>query len=298
MNFVDFSKLAILVVPGLALWLTTRLAIGVSRDASRRSGPFSLLRWTSIVLMTFGCLGFAASFANPIGLLISPLLLIVLFSFLVFRGRLERETFLNCLLHAHFQAIDTSLLSEAFEKDASWLNRGRFRRFRIAQRLGKSFVESFAQTGFGLPASLQLQVGFSHPREGANLRLDDLERPLQEASLIEDRYRNAVREFVETLVYVAWMPGLLAFVHQRLIIMLEEWSAEFPMLDSRTGIVPVSKSFMVQVDWLLYLGPVFAGVSGVIFLVSLLAYSNSFPRHSWFRGDCIDATTRRLYNGA
>ncbi len=45
----------------------------------------------------FRMLGFAASFANPIGLLISPLLLIVLFSFLVFRGRLERETFLNCL---------------------------------------------------------------------------------------------------------------------------------------------------------------------------------------------------------
>ncbi len=37
MNFVDFSKLAILVVPGLALWLTTRLAIGalvaMHRDA-------------------------------------------------------------------------------------------------------------------------------------------------------------------------------------------------------------------------------------------------------------------------
>ncbi len=35
---------------------------------------------------------------------------------------------------------------------------------------------------------------------------------------------------------------------------------------------------MVQVDWLLYLGPVFAGVSGVIFLVSLLAYSELIPK--------------------
>ena len=293
MSVVDFSKLSLLLVPGIALWLTTRLAIGVGRDESKRGGPFSLLRWTSILLMLFGCLGVAAAFLNPIGILISPLLLIVFFSFLVFRRRLECETFLNCVLLAYSQGLDMEMVAEAFEKEASWLNRGRIRRFRIAQKLRKNFVESFSQTGFGLPVSLQLQVAVSTLQSCPLRKSDEFERPLHEISVTEDRYRAAVREFVETLIYIGWMPILLVLVQRRLVGLFDVVEDEFQLHDSSNSIVPVSEDFWFEIDWLLYTGPCIAGISAVVFLVAVLAYSELLPKSLW-----ILRRVHRLYDQA
>ena len=202
MWLLSLTKLSLLIVPGVALWVSA-LLMSSSMNADRsRSGAYVILRSMANLMMLLGSLGIVVSLLNPVGLLLLPVLTLCLLSILTFNIRSSREEFSRCLMQAAEHQLPLAVVARTFANHASWLVRSRFDRFATRLESSVPIGDVLAEVPLNIPATMQIQLAMqdehSDGTEGIRLVVD-----------MEEAHRKAVREWVESCLYLF---GLALFI--------------------------------------------------------------------------------------
>ncbi len=148
----SLSKLYLLLLPGSALWIVSRLMASTSREERVGSGEYVVIRWASKLMIVFGLLGVLVSLLNPIGILLVPFLLLTVLSILFYTIRMSRENFVSSLVYAVLDRVPIAWTAQAIANQSSWLTRGRFLKLTRLLDAGQSLSTAAKESRLNVPS--------------------------------------------------------------------------------------------------------------------------------------------------
>ncbi len=259
MWFYSLSKLYLLLLPGGSLWIASFLLTSATEEERTRSGSFVILRWTAKLLLFFGCLGVVVALLNPVGLLLLPIFILSLLSLLALSARSSRANFSQCLLAAMLNEIPLSMVSRTLANHAFWMNRRRFDRFASRIEQGEPVGEILRSIPMHIPSVLQIQLSSQGKRDPRILE------SLKKAAQVDEDYRTACREWIESSLYLVGLTLLLSigltFVFVRPLQFLPNMYAEFEITPN-----PI-------LEWASYHRSQLIGASVVMILATFLLFA-------------------------
>lgn len=191
---IDTSQLVLLAIPGVTLWVVSRLLTMVELGQRNKTANGLVLRWIAILLMLLGLVGLISQWVSPFGVTLLPFLLFGLLSYLFLSRRATREWFVGCIESAMVMGVDVTPLAVSLAAHSRGSKR-RQRKFANELVAGSKPSEAFRNS--------KLQVAVPMQVQGYTMDEPMLLAPHLDAMMEEERaYRNAVRRTVESGLYL------------------------------------------------------------------------------------------------
>lgn len=270
----SLTKLYLLLLPGSALWVVSRLMASTSREERVGSGEYVVIRWASKLMITFGMLGVLVSLLNPIGILLIPFLLLTLLSILFYSIRISRENFVSSLVYAVLDRVPVAWTAHSIAKQSSWFTRGRFLRFARHLNAGQSLSAAAKEASLNVPIVLRMQLAQTAM---SSRDIEELDRVLEQ----EDAYRSAAREWLDSLMYFFVVGTVLCFGAAMLFRNLAQLDRGLNQQALPNPVAWMGKDILTQYSQSLMVTLVLVGIVGIMSLmVAALYYLELLPRWS------------------
>lgn len=268
----SLSKLYLLLLPGSALWIVSRLMASTSREERVGSGEYVVIRWASKLMIVFGLLGVLVSLLNPIGILLVPFLLLTVLSILFYTIRISRENFVSSLVYAVLDRVPIAWTAQAIANQSSWLTRGRFLKLTRLLDAGQSLSTAAKESRLNVPIVLRMQLANDSMSEGDVVELEGV---LEQ----EDAYRSAAREWLDSLMYSLVIGTVLSFGAAALLFNLKRLDRGLAQSTDSIPVTWIGRDFLFEHSQNLMLGLVLLGIGGILLLfVAALYYLELLPR--------------------